>query len=113
MLLATLPTSKNHVPTKLDKEFGCVEVSEACINCFIIPANLKITTCGKCFDLRTHIYGYQLDTYEVSDLETLYQFEKVNYEVFGEMDPAIFSQLIDCLKNSKSVKYKHIRMLSK
>ena len=74
---------------------------------------MEVTKCNKCFDFKTYIYGYQLDSYNLDTLNDIYQMEGVDYEIFGQMRTDLFSKLIDCLKNSKSVKKKYIRAMNK
>lgn len=67
---------------------------------------------GKRFDVPTHIYGHQLDSYELELLNTIYKIEDVDYVVWGKMKNGIFQKLINCLKTSASVKRKYKRLLA-
>lgn len=111
-ILASLPTPKNSIPPKDDINHGCVELPEIDLNCFIISKDIQVITCGKYFDFKTHIYGHQIDDYEISDLEELYQIENADYEIWGQMKDDLYLTLIDCLRKSKSVKRKYRRMLN-
>ena len=111
-ILASLPTRNDYIPEKDTIKDGCVELKDIKLNCFVISENTTITQCGKQFDFPTHIYGHQLDTYETKILNEIYQIEGTDYEVYGKMDGTIFKSLIDCLKNSDSVKKKYTRILS-
>lgn len=110
-ILASLPTRKDHIPVKDVVKSGCVELPDINLNCFVFAPNETVTCCGKCFDFPTHIYGSQLDFYEIETMNDLYRIEGVDFELFGEMQPAIFRKLVLCLKNSKAVKKKFIRIL--
>jgi len=110
-ILASLPTSRDNIPSKDEIEFGCVELAEISLNCFVISPNVAITECNKFFDVPTFIYGHQLDTYDLPTLQSTYRIELSDYEIFGKMKSDIFSKLIECLKNSKSVKQKYINVL--
>lgn len=110
-ILASLPTSKDHVPATSVIEEGCINIESADINCFVISPQKPITTCGKCFPITTYIYGYQLETYSIETLRSLYPLEDVHYDVLGKMDHKIFNSLILCLKNSNVVKRKFRKML--
>ncbi len=44
-------------------------------------------------------------------LTELYPNETVDYQIWGEMKVSLFNELIDCLKNSKSVKKKYKKVL--
>lgn len=112
-LLVSLPTSKDFIPEKDVISYGCVELSEINLNCFIISPSQVVTESGKKFDFQTYIYGHQLDTYELSNMSEIYQLEDIDYQIFGKMKVDLFNDLLDCLKNSKSVKNKYLKILSK
>jgi len=111
-IIANLPTRKDSIPEKEVVESGCIELPEINLNCYVISPKKPITECNKHFYFRTHIYGHQLDLYELSNLNEIYQFEEVDYEIYGEMRKDIFAELIDCLKNSRAVKRKFKKLLS-
>jgi hypothetical protein len=110
-ILASLPTSKDYIPTKDEIDMGCIELADIGLNCFVISSDINITECNKRFDVQTFIYGHELDTYDLASLKSTYRIELSDYEIFGKMQPAIFSELIKCLKNSKSVKQKYLKAL--
>ncbi len=110
-VLASLPTRRDSVPEKDVVECGCVEIPEINFNCFVIPPNVPVTECSRCLDFKTYIYGYQLDSYELVQLNELYQLEGTDYEFYGKMKEDLFRNLIACLKNSKAVKRKYKRLL--
>jgi hypothetical protein len=110
-LLASLPTRTDSIPEKNVVDAGCVELPDINVNCFVIPTSQEITECNKKLDFKTHVYGHQLDTYELSTMKNIYQIEGSDYEIYGKMKPDIFKQLLDCLKTSKSVKNKYLKML--
>jgi hypothetical protein len=112
-ILASLPTRRDSVPTINAIKSGCVEIPEINLNCFVFAPDEPVTLCNKCFDFTTYIYGCQLDSYEIEILRDLYRIEGVDYEIFGEMKPELFMHLIRCLKKSKAVKKKFIRILEK
>lgn len=112
-VLASLPTRKDFVPEKNVIENGCVELPEINFNCFVISDQIQVTECGKVFDFKTHIYGHQIDIYEVHSLKEIYPIENTDYEVWGKMKKDIFVALIDCLKTSRSVKQKLKKILGK
>lgn len=111
-VLASLPTRRDSVPEKDTIEQGCIELPEINLNCYTIPPNVAITENGKFFDFKTHIYGHQIDLYETELMQEIYPLEGTDYEIWGEMRSDLFSDLINCLINSRSVKRKFIRILS-
>lgn len=110
-VLASLPTIKDFVPTAHEHLQGCVELPESNLNCYVFAQNQIVTECGKSFALRTHLYGHLIDAYEVDLLNELYQNEGTDYEIFGKLKHEIFTELINCFKNSKSVKRKYKAIL--
>lgn len=110
-ILAALPTRKDSIPAEKVVEFGCLELPDINLNCFVISSHDPATTCGKHFDFTTHIYGYQLDDYDVNWLSEIYPNEGTDYEIWGLLKSEIYDALIACLKNSRSVKMKYKRVL--
>lgn len=70
----------------------------------MISNDIEVTECGRYFDFKTHIYGHQIDVYEIEFLQEIYPLENTDYEIWGEMKSEIFILLIECLSISKSVK---------
>ncbi len=111
-LLASLPTSKDFIPEKDMKQEGCMELPEINQNCFLIPSGKPVTLAGHAFPSNTFLYGHQLDDYEGSFLDEIYPLEGIDFHKWGTMKPELFKDLIECFKNSKSVKRKYKRILS-
>jgi hypothetical protein len=111
-VLASLPTRKDSIPENEVIDSGCIELPDINLNCFVFSPDISVTQCNKHFDFRTHIYGYQIDSYKIGDLNDIYRIENSDYEIFGQMKEDLFNQLIDCLKTSKAVKRKYIRVLN-
>lgn len=110
-ILASLPTRTDSIPTNDEIDNGCIELPLIGLNCFVISKEMEVTNCGKRFDFKTYIYGHQIDEYEVSFLKEIYPLENTNYEIWGKMKQELFLLLIECLKNSKSVKRKYHKLL--
>ncbi len=111
-IIASLPTRTDSIPEKEEIDNGCIELPLINLNCFVISDDLVVTKCGKTFDFKTHIYGHQIDSYEISFLKEIYPLENTDYTVWGVMPDALFKSLIACLKNSKSVKRKYRKILN-
>ena len=111
-LLASLPTSKDFIPAKDMITEGCIELPEINQNCFLIPAHQQITLAGDFFPRDTFLYGYQIDDYATDFLDEIYPLEEIDFQRWGTMKPEIFKNLIECFKNSKTVKRKYKRLLS-
>ena len=112
VILASLPTSKDHVPAYIELKDGCVELHDVNFNCFVITSSTCATECGKSFNRNTFFYGQHINSYNVASIEEAYQIENVNFSVFGKMEKHLFDKLIACFRNSKTIKQKYRKMLS-
>jgi hypothetical protein len=110
-IVASLPTRKDSIPAKDTIEFGCIELPEISLNCFVISNNQPITECGKFLDFPTFIYGHAIDSHDLVLMHEIYKIEGSDYEIYGKMRHEIYIDLLNCLKNSSSVKQKFIRAL--
>lgn len=64
ILLASLPTSKDHVPSDLEVKHGCLNIPERMLNVFVFLAGENVATrkdeTSFAFDRNTFIYGADL-----------------------------------------------------
>ncbi len=111
IVLATLPTSKNHVPSFANKSEDCIDLPDANFNCFVISPERVVTECGKNMPRTTYIYGEELLTYSTETLKEQYQLVGSDYDIFGRMRVELFNSIVKCLKNSKTVKNKYKKLL--
>lgn len=115
ILLACLPTSKDHVPSDLEVKYGCLNIPERMLNIFVFMAgeNVAVKDDGTpfAFDENTFIYGSDLDTYPVGQLALQDRMAKTSIEKIGTLDEGVFNNLIACLSESKMVKNKFRRIL--
>lgn len=110
-VLASLPTRKDNIPSTNNAESGCIELPDINLNCFVLPNNTEVTDCGKLFTFKTYLYGHQIDEYDIDLMQDIYPNEGSDYEILGKIKPDLFAALIDCFKNSKSVKRKYRKLL--
>ncbi|TDX84540.1 hypothetical protein [Epilithonimonas xixisoli] len=110
-IVASLPTRTDSIPQKDTIESGCVEIPSINLNCFVFAPSQIITNCNKFFDFPTHLYGHQIDDYTIESLQELYPNEGTDYSLWGKMKSNLFEELINCFKNSKSVKRKYKKLL--
>ncbi len=117
ILLASLPTSKDHVPSDLELKHGCLNIPERRLNVFVFLAdeNVAVKEDGTsfAFDKNTFIYGTNLDVYPAEQLDLQERMAQTTIEKKGMLDESIFNDLIACLSESKMVKNKFRRMLQK
>lgn len=111
VLLASLPTSKDHVPADVAVEAGCLEMPERMVNVYVMPADMVVTDSGFSFRVNTFIYGANVKTYD----QRLFvvQIEELQTEVslIGKMTDDIFSDLCQCLKDSDAVRKRYKKYL--
>lgn len=112
VVLASLPSSKQHLPGHIDVNHGCIEIPSGNINCYVFKANQIITTNDWAFPLDTFLYGQWLDEYNIELLEDIYPVENIDYQVVGQLTDQELSKLIYCFSKSASVKRKFKRLLS-
>jgi len=111
IILASLPTSKDHIPTGEEVDHGCVELPHANFNCFTISPEITVTTCGKQFPKSTFLEGHNLTSVSESQMKGQYPIEGVNYHIWGQMENGLLSEIKSCFSNSASVKRKYKKML--
>lgn len=70
-VLASLPTSKDHVPGDVAVKSGCIEMPERQVNVFVFMAGDCVVESDEsgqdafAFDVNTFIYGRDVDTYPI------------------------------------------------
>ena len=111
ILIALLPTSKNFIPINEQNKNGCIDLPDKNLNCFVFLNNLVVTECGKRFERTTHLYGHQMEDYNINDMLEIYPNEGRDYIIWGKMKSTLFNELLNCFKNSKSVKNKYRKLL--
>jgi hypothetical protein len=111
IIIASLPTRKDTVPSNEEVSFGCVELPDINFNCFVLQENMEVTECGKSLPEKTFLYGHQLDEHEIDLLKVLYPNEGCDYTIIGKMKSDIFENIIKCFKSSKTVKNKFKKVL--
>ena len=117
ILLASLPTSKDHVPSDMEVRHGCLNIAERFINVFIFLSGEEIVSKDDgsrfAFNKNTFIYGADLDIYPTSRFELQERMAQTSIEKIGKLDDSIFEELVSCLAGSKVVKNKFRKMLEK
>ena len=110
-ILASLPSSKNHLPYFVTIAHGCVDIPESCISCYIFESKKAITKCGWSFDLNTFLYGNWIDDFSIEVLQDRYQIEGVEYEIIGQLTDEELKNVVKCFINSNVVKRSYRKML--
>lgn len=110
-LIATLPTSKDHVPIDIKKKHGCIDNYENRFNCYYFEANKSITKDNWGFPVATYIYGPQIAEFNKTNFDSIYSVEGVDYDIIGQLKKKEFNAIIECIKNSRTVSRKIRRVL--
>lgn len=105
IVIASLPTRTNSVPSFITVDHGCINMDERCYNAYLLQKDKIIGQNGFSFDMTTFLYGDQVEDYEVEFLESNY-IEGVDYLVQDVLLEKEFDAMISCFKNSASVKFK-------
>lgn len=111
VILATLPTSKDHIPSDVAITSGCTELPDRAVNVYVFLADTPVTTNGYCFKVNTFIYGADIDTYPSKIFKEQMSNNQIKVSAKGKLKQEIFYDLLYCLRNSKMVKRKFKKVL--
>lgn len=107
LMMASLPTSQDHVPGDLSDRTGCVSFPERGVNAYVMAAGEVVTDAGFAFPLRTYVYGEQVDEYSQTYLDAM--GSKV--EDLGMMPAERLAALRECVKQSPLIKRRFLKLL--
>ena len=110
-LIASLPTSQDHVPSTIVKNHGCIDEPDINFNCYYFEAHRTITDNGWGFPINTYLYGSQVAKFNRINFESIYPLEHFDYELVGSLIESEFLAIINCIKTSKSVSRKIRKLL--
>lgn len=106
VMMASLPTSKDHIPSGAVVSDGCVDIPERQVNAFVFSPSTQVTETFH-FSVPTFVYGEGVDEYDQQYLD------KMNAEIedLGNMESTLFLQLKDCIKKAALLKRKYRKLL--
>ena len=106
VMMASLPTSKDHIPSDAVVSDGCVDIPERQVNAFVFSPSTQVTETFH-FSVPTFVYGEGVDEYDQQYLD------KMNAEIedLGNMESTLFLQLKDCIKKAALLKRKYRKLL--
>ncbi len=113
MVLATLPTSKDFVPSTVEKVHGCMDRPEINFNCYYYPADYAVCTNGFGFPRETYVYGYRLQMHKTADFSRLVAGGDTSISIKGCLTDEEYKAIVDCMKQSPAVKRVYRNALSK
>ena len=106
VILASLPTSKDHVPSDAEVVRGPVSIPERGVNAYVFEAGDQVTD-SFAFPRRTFVYGEQVDDYTEADLEAM----NSKIQNLGVLKPELLADLKDCIKKAANIKRKYLKWL--
>lgn len=106
VMLASLPTSKDHVPGDVEVVRGAVNIPERAVNAYVFEAG-DLVTDSFAFPRRTFVYGEQVDDYTEDDLNGMGDL----IQILGVLKPEILADLRACLKQAANIKRKYLKWL--
>ena len=112
LLLASLPTSKDHVPSMVEKVHGCIERSDINFNCYYFDPNVVICDSGFAFPRETYVYGYRLQTFSLDTLLLQEIADETVIEECGTLTEDEYAAVIQCLSHSPAVKRAYRKVLA-
>ena len=116
LVLASLPTSHDHIPSNKEKVHGCIDDSTINFNCYYFQAG-KVVAYNEIdeteffFPRDTSVYGYRISFFDLVKFEVLINRGQCDVTYKGRMADDEYKQLKDCLKKSSSVKRAFRRLL--
>ena len=111
IVLASLPTSKDTVPSNFQKSHGCIDMPEINFNCYYFSPDRIICENGFSFPIETYIYGFRLCEYDSKKLLRQEEQKETKITLCGVLKDIEYQSIIQCLSKSASVKRKYRRIL--
>ncbi len=105
-MMASLPTSKDHIPASAEIDFGCVNIPESNVNAFVISPNVHVTASFS-FPSPTYIYGGEVDEYEQDYLDAM----NCQIDDLGVVAPVLLKSIRDCVKQATNIRRKYLKWL--
>ncbi len=112
ILIGTLPTRNNKIPSFVDKNHGCINIEERMYNCYLFEKNKSVCNNGFSFDMPTFVYGSDLDYYPKEKFIADHPVEGEDFLEKGELSVDEFKNVVECFKNSSGVKHRIKRDLA-
>ncbi len=116
IILASLPTSHDHIPSSMKKRHGCIDDSSINFNCYYFKEEKSIAynekdNCEFSFPRDTYVYGYRISLFDKEKFNEQIISSKTIVTYKGKLYTEEMKQLYECLRNSSSVKRLFRRLL--
>lgn len=102
VMIVSLPTSQDHVPSDVLVERGCVDIPERGVNAFVLTPSDQVTSSFR-FPRPTFVYGEQVDEYEQKYLDEMGSA----IEHLEQIDLPLFQAIKDCVKKARLLRRKY------
>lgn len=118
IVLASLPTSHDHIPGSIEKIHGCIDDYTINFNCYYFKKGQKVAHNEQngsefCFPKDTYVYGYRIEIFNTEKFNEQIASSKTRITFKGKLYINEMEQLYECLRNSSSVKRKFRKILYK
>ena len=107
VVIASLPTSKDHIPNSITAGSGCVNDMERNVNAYIFR-ECELVTDTFSFPRKTFVYAEQVDEYSCKYLSNM----QTETDDLGLIFPELLKDIVDCLLSSCMLKRKYRNVLS-
>lgn len=116
LLLASLPTSQDHIPQGMDIRNGIYEIPNSRLSAFVFIAGKEIATHPSTkrrfsFSKNTFIYAEELDTYPESFFIEQVSQGKTKISIIGDIDKPIYDDIVSFLHGSCTIRRKYRKLL--
>lgn len=109
VVLASLPTSHDHIPGNKEKVHGCIDDSTINFNCYYFQAK-KVIAYNEvedkdfAFPRDTYVYGYRISFFDLDKFKQQIADGSSEVSMMGKLFDEEFLQVTKCLKKSTSVR---------
>ena len=109
MMLISLPSSKDYIPSNIEKKHGCINIPEKQIGCYFFQNNVPITECDFSFPIDTYVYAALITNQSISTIQYIYKPK--DYKLVGKLKQNEHQDILNCLKNSPNIRNKYRKLL--
>ncbi|NBW27295.1 MAG: hypothetical protein EBR38_01825 [Flavobacteriaceae bacterium] len=111
-LIVSLPSSIEYFPTGTIVNHGCVDLHQAQQTTYCFKAgNIIDSTTSFSFSKDTYLHGCWLKDIDKNLFFQKYPVQDFHYVIKGIIDPPELKEIINCFKNSSSVKQRIKKLL--
>lgn len=109
LVLASLPTSHDHIPGHIEKVHGCIDDDAINFNCYYFQEGKNIAynereDCDFSFPRDTYVYGYRIAFFDLAKFEKQIASSETILTYKGKLYQKEMLCITECLRNSSSVR---------